>query len=141
MTLDDAHTKYPNAATFRFGDQRELMAEILTLVRSGRKTVTCDALAAFEARGDALPQVGRIDIALDWDGQPTVAIRTVEVLHIPFDEMSEDLVRDHAEFGNVADWRAGYREELTRSGHYHPQVMMLVERFELVEDFARASDV
>ncbi len=141
MTLSEALIRYPGAETFRFGDTPEMMAEILGLVRSGRKTVTCDALAAFDARGDALPEVGRIDIALDLADRPAVAIRTVEVLHIAFDDMSEALVRDHGEFRSVNEWRVGYEAELKRAGHFAPRVMMLVERFEVVEDFGVHADI
>ncbi|MEL7165713.1 MAG: ASCH domain-containing protein [Pseudomonadota bacterium] len=135
MQLEDALARYPSAATFRFGDNERLMAEILRLVRTGKKTVTCDAVAAFSQRGDALPQVGRVDIALDWHGQPACAIRTVDVQQMPFDDVSENLVRDHGEFPDVAAWRKGYETELRRAGLFSPDVMMLVERFELIENF------
>lgn len=130
----DIAARYPQAETFRFGDSAALNAEILALVRAGRKTVTCGALASFEARDEPLPQVGRTDIALDWDGTPQLALRTVEVQHIPFDQMPEDLVADQGEFRDLDHWRAGYQAYLTRAGQFTPDVMMLVERFEVVED-------
>lgn len=140
MLLENALAKYPGAETFRFGDNQRMMTDILRLVRSGQKTVTCDALAAFEQRGDALPKVGRIDIALDWLGNPACAIRTVDVRHVRFDQFDQELVRDHGEFPDLAAWRVGYEAELRRAGLFAPDVMMLVERFELVEDFG-GSDV
>jgi len=127
---------YPGANRFTFGDSAALNAEILALVRAGQKTVTCDALAAFAARGEALPQVGRTDIALGWDGTPALALKTVQVTHVPLDQVGEELVADMGEFTDAADFRKGYGAYLTRSGHFAPDALMLIERFTVVEDFA-----
>ncbi|MEQ6248361.1 ASCH domain-containing protein [Sulfitobacter sp. HNIBRBA3233] len=136
MKLADAQARYPGSIGFRYGDSPTLNAEILALVRAGDKTVTCDAVASFEARGEPLPEAGRIDIATDWDGAPQLALRKLEVMRIPFDGMTEDLVRPQGEFRDLAQWRAGYEAYLTRAGAFAPDVPLLVERFEVVEDFA-----
>jgi uncharacterized protein YhfF len=134
--LDAILRRYPGALTFRYGDGPVLNAEILALVRAGRKTVSCDALAAFRARAEALPEAGRTDIALTWDGAPALAIRTLRVDIIPFDRFPADLVPPQAEFRDLDDWRQGYRAYLTRSGHFALNADMVVETFRLVEDFA-----
>lgn len=131
----EALARYPGAVSFTYGDCAVLNAEILALVRAGKKTVTCDAVASFEVRGEAKPVPGRVDIALNWDGVPVVAVRTVAVDFIAFDQMREALVADQGEFRDLAQWRAGYEAYLTRAGVFAPDVMMLVERFEVVEDF------
>lgn len=136
MTEAEAIARYPGAGSFRFGDSRALNAQILDLVRQGRKTVTCDAVAGFARRSEPLPEPGRTDIALDWDGAPVLAIRTVDVTRMPFSAMTEDLVADQGEFRDLADWRAGYRAYLTRAGLFSPDAEMLVERFTVVEVFA-----
>ena len=136
MTEADAIARYPGASSFRFGDAPALNAQILDLVRQGRKTVTCDAVLNFEKRGDPLPETGRVDIALDWEGVPILAIRTEDVTVMPFSAMTEDLVADQGEFRDLADWRAGYRAYLTRAGLFSPDTEMLVERFTVVEVFA-----
>jgi uncharacterized protein YhfF len=135
MTEAEALALYSGSVSFKFGDSAVLNAEILALVLSGMKTVTCDALVNFEARGEPVPVVGRVDIALNWAGRPVAAVRTVEVLHVPFDQMSEGLVTDQGEFRDLADWRRGYEAYLTRAGVFAPDVVMLVERFEVVEVF------
>jgi uncharacterized protein YhfF len=136
MTEADAIARHPGASSFRFGDSRALNAQITGLVRQGRKTVTCDAVANFAKRGDPLPEPGRIDIALDWDGAPVLAIRTVDVARMPFNAMTEDLVAAQGEFRDLEDWRAGYRAYLTRADLFSPDVEMLVETFICVEVFA-----
>ena len=135
ISLEQALSRYPGAQTFRYGDSATLNAEVLALVRSGAKTVTCDATAAFSARGEPVPEVGRVDIALDWQGAPALAQRTLEVFTVPFDAMTEAFVAPMGEFRDLAHWRDGYEAYLRRSGHFAPDVEMLVERFELVEDF------
>lgn len=135
VTLERALARYPGSVSFAFGDSAALNAEILALVRAGKKTVSCDALACFLARGETLPEAGRIDIATRWDGSPALAVRTVAVEHVPFDQMTEERVVDQGEFDDLAHWQRGYTAYLTRSGHFAPDVMMLVERFEVVEDF------
>ena len=134
-TLSAALTRYPEAETFTFGDSPALNAEILALVRDGRKTVTCDALAAFRARCEPLPKAGRVDIALTWDGAPALALRTVTVSRQRFDAMDAACVAAQGEFRDLAHWRKGYEAYLRRSGHFAEDVEMVVERFEVVEDF------
>ena len=141
MTRDEALARHPGAVAFRYGDSAALNAEVLALVRSGRKTVTCDALDAFAARGEPLPVPGRVDIACDWDWRPALAVRTLEVLQVPFEEMTETLVAPQAEFRDLAHWRAGYGAYLRRGGHAPEGATMLVERFELAEDFTETRDV
>ena len=131
----DALDRYPGAVSFKYGDSAKLNAEILALVLAGRKTVTCDAVAGFEQRGEELPVVGRTDVALDWDGLPVAAVRTMAVEVIAFDEMLETLIAPQGEFRDLAHWRAGYEAYLTRAGLFAPDVAMLVETFEVVERF------
>ncbi|WP_299023810.1 ASCH domain-containing protein [uncultured Sulfitobacter sp.] len=135
IDLDAIRARYPEADWYSFGDGAKLNREILALVRSGTKTVSCDAVANFIARGEALPQAGKIDIATDWLGAPQLAVRTVEVMQIPFDQMTAELIPPQAEFRDLDHWREGYRAYLTRAGVFAPNVIMLVERFEVVEDF------
>ena len=89
-----------------------------------------------EPRGEAVPEVGRIDIACDWDWRPVCAIETVEVRVMPFEAMDEDMVPDQGEFADLADWRRGYRAYLERSVGFRPGIEMVVERFRVVEVFA-----
>ncbi len=135
LTEKDALARYPGAVSFRYGDSAKLNAEILALVLSGQKTVTCGAVAGFTQSGEAQPVPGRVDIALDWDGVPVAAVRTVAVDIIAFDQMPERLIAPQGEFRDLADWQKGYEAYLTRAGLFAPDVPMLVETFEVVERF------
>ena len=134
--MSGASERWPGAQTYRPGDSAALNAEILGLMRSGRKTASCEAVAYFAETGEALPEVGRIDLALDWDGRPALALRTLELVWLRFHEMTEARVAEQGEFRDLAHWRQGYEAYLTRAGRYSPDAPMLMERFELVEDLA-----
>lgn len=122
--------------TFTFGDYEELCNEVLALVRSGKKTVTCAALTDFGPGKDPMPEVGRQDIALEWDGSPAVQMETLEVLTMPFGDVTEELAADMAEFRDLADFRDQYRAYFEARGKWSPDMMLMVERFRLIRDFA-----
>ena len=65
ITLQELVDRHPEAETFRFGDSKKLCDEVLALVRAGKKTATCEAMRVFESGEDAMPVVGRRDIALE----------------------------------------------------------------------------
>jgi len=109
----------------------------LALMRSGLKTGTCDAWVIYVDGTEELPVVGRVDIALDWAGRAALATRTLAVERIAFDEMDEMRVAQQGEFRDLAHWRLGYEAYLTRAGRFAPDVDMMFERFEIVEDFVQ----
>ncbi len=135
MTLDEALIRYPDAETFTFGDNRTLCDELLALVRSGKKTATCGAARDFEAGGEPLPEVGRRDIALDWDGNPAFVIETLEVTRRRFSDVDQDFALAEGENESLNGWRAGHRRYFERNGGWDPDMELVCERFRLVEDF------
>ena len=106
ISVPDALARFPGSSTFTFGDSHELNVKILRLVSNGFKTVSCDAVANFEQRGERMPEPGRVDIALHNNGLPV-----------------------------LAHWREGYEAYLTRAGVFAPDAMMVVERFEVADRF------
>ena len=137
MTLVAARAKHEGAFAYLVGDSAALNAEILALKRSGVKTGTCDARAIDVDGTENLPVVGRVDIALDWEGRLALAARTLAVERIAFDQMDEVRVAQQGEFRDLAHWRLGYEAYLTRAGRFAPDVDMMFERFEIVEDFGQ----
>ncbi len=130
--------KYADAEQFSFGDSPEMADELLALVIAGTKTATCGALRDFEADGEAMPEVGRLDIVLDGGGKPAAVIRTLEVNIRRFDQMDEQFAFDEGEgFRTLADWRQGHRAFFERNGGWSEDMELVCERFELVEVFER----
>lgn len=135
VTLDEAKARYPGAETFTFGDSPELSAALLALVRRGHKTATCGALRDFEAGGEAMPVVGRRDIALEWDGRPGLAIETVEVTQQRFCDVEAEFALAEGENETLEGWQRDHRAYFERNGGWAPDMMLVCERFRVVEDF------
>ncbi len=135
-TLQQIIDENPDAETFRFGDSAALCAEILALVRSGQKTATCEAVSAYGDGGDAWPEVGRRDVALNWDGTPAVMIETVEVTTRRFADMDAEFVAAQGEFRDLDHWRAGYEAYFRRTAAFSPDMKLMCERFKVIEDYA-----
>ncbi len=135
MTLEEALARYPGADTFTFGDSRELCDRLLALVRAGRKVATCGDLRDYEAEGAALPVVGRRDISLNWDGTPALVIETLEVSVRRFRDVNADFALAEGEDATLAGWQAGHRGYFERNGGWDPEMLLVCERFRLVEDF------
>lgn len=135
MTLEEALARYPGAERFKFGDGPALCAALIALVREGKKTATCGALRDFEAGGEVLPEPGRIDIAQNWDGSPALAIRTVEVTVRAFNEVNADFALAEGENDSLEGWQEDHKAFFTRNGGWAPDMVLVCERFELVEDF------
>jgi len=135
MTLNDAKAKYPGAETFTFGDSESLSQALLTLVKSGKKTATCGALRDFQADGEAMPTVGRQDIALNWDGTPALVIETVSVEQRRYCDVDETFALAEGENETLEGWQKDHKVYFERNGGFDPEMMLVCERFKLVEDF------
>ena len=136
MTLEELKTRYPGAETFTFGDSRGMCDALLKLVRAGKKTATCMALRKVDEEGEALPETGRRDIALDWDGKPALVIETIEVSVRRFRDVDEAFALDEGENEDLEGWRANHRAYFGRHGGFDPDMELVCERFRLVEDLA-----
>ena len=125
--------RYPDAQHFTFGDSHELCEALLALVASGAKTATCMPLAHVAAGHEPMPQIGRRDIATDWEGRPRLVIETVEVTLRPFREVDEDFALAEGENESLEGWRTDHRRYFERNGGFEPDMMLVCERFRVVE--------
>lgn len=141
MDIDVIKARYPGATTFTFGDSETLCNELLSLVRSGKKTATCGALRDFGAGGEVMPKVGRRDISLDWSGRPAVVIETVDLQICRFNEVGADFALAEGENDDLAGWQRDHRAYFERNGGWSPDMELVCERFRLVEDLQGETDV
>jgi uncharacterized protein YhfF len=126
--------RYPGAERFSFGDSPNMADELLALVIAGVKTATCGALSDYPEGDPKRPIVGRRDIVLDGRGRPAAAIETIEVIERRFDEVDERFAFDEGEgLRTLNDWKAAHAAYFTRNGGYRSDMMLLCERFRLVE--------
>ena len=121
--------------SFTFGDNEELCNELLNLIRSGKKTATCGALHEFGPDGDEMPVVGRQDIALNWDGKPTLLLRTLDVTEMRFCDVGEKFAFAEGENDDLEGWRRDHQRYFERNGGFHSEMTLVCERFRLVRDY------
>ncbi len=136
MTLDDVRSRFPDAETFTFGDNKALCDQLIDLVRRGKKTATCGALRDFVEEGEAMPVVGRKDIALNWDGTPALVVETVAVSIWRFEDVPEEFALAEGENTSRQGWAEDHKAYFERNGGFSPDMELVCERFRLVEDFA-----
>jgi uncharacterized protein YhfF len=125
-----------SSTTFTFGDSEEMCNELLSLVRSGKKTATCGALREFGPQGEEMPIVGRRDIALNWDGTPALLLETLEVTQMRFCDVDDSFALAEGENDDLDGWRCDHQRYFARNLGFDNEMMLICERFKLVYDFA-----
>lgn len=121
-----------------FGDRAELAAKLGDLVRRGVKRASAGLAAAWRADGDPLPQVGDVEIIIDWSGEPVAVVEITEVRELPFDEVDEAFAREEGEGDlSLAWWREAhwryFSRECARLGVEPSRTMaVLCRRFRLL---------
>lgn len=137
MITKDSQDHRSDLVSFTFGDNEELCNELLSLVRSGSKTATCEALRKFSAEGEAMPVVGRRDVALNWDGTPALLLETIEVTQTRFCDVDESFALAEGENDDLEGWRRDHQAYFERTGGFDPEMILVCERFRLVHDYAQ----
>ncbi|MEJ6392282.1 ASCH domain-containing protein [Gymnodinialimonas sp. 2305UL16-5] len=137
----DLLARYPGAQTYRFGDSAKLSAELLALVRAGPKRATCAAMVDVLSGEETLPQIGRYDIATTFDGRPALVTRTMELRLVRFCDMPEDMALAEGENDTLEGWRAGHEGYYRRLGIFDPEMELIWERFEVVEDLGAVDEL
>jgi len=133
MDLSEIRAKYPGLKTFVFGDSKDLCDKLTALVIRGKKTATCEALSTYASEEEAMPVLGRVDVALTWERNPAVAIRTTEIEIRMFNEVEEGFALDEGENTNLEGWRKDHQKYFERNGHFFLEMKVVCERFEVVE--------
>lgn len=135
MKSNELHEPHTDSITFTFGDSEELCNELLALIRSGQKTATCGALREFGPDGDAMPVVGRRDVALNWDGTPALMLETLELTQMRFCDVDEGFALAEGENDDLDGWRRDHQQYFERNGGFDSEMIVVCERFKLVRDF------
>ncbi len=135
VKLEAVLKHYPNAESFTFGDSEALCERLLALVRIGKKTATCEALREFEFGKEVMPVVGRQDIALNWNGSPAFVIETVELAITKYCDVDESFALAEGENDSLEGWQHDHRLYFERNGGFGSEMLLVCERFKLIEDF------
>ncbi|OAF05868.1 ASCH domain-containing protein [Bradyrhizobium centrolobii] len=123
--------RYRHLRTFAFGDSPALADELLELVVKGIKVATC---STEDEPNTSTP--GERWVVLDGRGEPRCVIETTEVTYRRFNEVEADFAFDEGEGDrSLAYWRNAHRAYFGRLGRFSDDMMLMCERFRLVEVF------
>lgn len=110
---------------------------LLALVRQQRKKATSSALEMYDA-DEKVPQKNALSMIIYGNGLPGCIIKTVEVTHKNFDEITEDEAALEGEGDcSLAYWRTVHEEFFSREyqekhQRFHPKIPVIFERFEMI---------
>lgn len=82
-----------------------------------------------------MPEEGRRDIALEWDGAAALVIETLEVEVRRFCDVDADFALAEGENETLEGWQADHRAYFERNGGWDPEMELVCERFRMAEDF------
>ena len=123
--------KYRGLRSFAFGDGVPLADELLDLVLRGLKTATCST--EDEPNTSTL---GERWIVLDGRGNPRCVIESTEVTYRRYSEVDAAFAYEEGEGDRgLAYWRSAHRRYFERQGKFSEDMMLMCERFRLVEVF------
>jgi uncharacterized protein YhfF len=132
--VNSVPAKYQGLRSFAFGDGPDLADELLDLVISGLKTATC---STEDEPNISTP--GEQWIVLDGRGEPRCVIETTELTYRRYDEVDAAFAYDEGEGDrSLQYWRQAHRNYFGRLGRFSEDMMLMCERFRLVEVFAQA---
>ena len=131
MNADAIPEKYKDLRSFAFGDSPVLADELLELVLRGVKTATCST-----EDEPNLSKPGERWIVLDGRGDPRCVIESTEITFRPFNGVDAAFAFEEGEGDrSLAYWRSAHRRYFTRLGKFNEDMMLMCERFRLVEIF------
>ncbi|MBR0837490.1 ASCH domain-containing protein [Bradyrhizobium manausense] len=117
--------------TFAFGDSPALADELLELVVKGIKTATC---STEDEPNTSAP--GERWVVLDGRGDPRCVIETTEITYRRFNDVDAAFAYDEGEGDrSLAYWRNAHRVYFGRLGRFSKDMMLMCERFRLIEVF------
>jgi uncharacterized protein YhfF len=131
LTIPEA---YRALRSFAFGDSPDLADELLELVLKGVKTATCST----EDEPNTSKR-GERWIVLDGRGNPRCVIESTEVVYRRYGDVDAAFAHDEGEGDrSLSYWRDAHRRYFTRLGQFSEDMMLMCERFRLVEIFAES---
>jgi len=128
--------QYRTLRSFAFGDSPALADDLLDLVLKGVKTATCST-----EDEPNISKPGERWIVRDGRGRARCVIESTEVTFRRYDEVDATFARDEGEGDrSLVYWRDAHRRYFTRLGKFSEHMMLMCERFRLVEVFEHAPE-
>lgn len=121
-----------------FGNSPEMAAELADLVMIGKKFATASLAAVNEIKPDEAPVPNGYSVVTDFFGEPRCVIQTVEIRHLPFDEVDAQFASDEGEGDQSLEyWREVHHAYFTREAAglgivFNERSPVCCERFRLL---------
>ena len=132
MTGRGIPPQYSDLPRFAFGDNPHLADELIALVIAGTKTATC---CTPDDPNKSSP--GERWIVLDGRGEPRCVIESTEVVYRRYADVDAGFDCDEGEGDrSLSYWHDAHRRYFTRLGKFSDDMMLMCERFRLVEILA-----
>ena len=117
-----------------FGDTPNELAQ---LVIDGVKTATCSGYVFYGLENRSLPTTDDYFIILNNEEEPVAIIKTVEVLLVPMDEVSEEFAISEGD-GSYENWKSihekFFKSKLQKFGlEFSKDILLVCERFTLID--------
>ena len=133
--MNTVPAKYQGLRSFAFGDGPALADELLDLVMREVKTATC---STEDEPNTSKP--GEQWIVLDGRGKPACVIESIEISYRRYNEVDAAFAHDEGEGDrSLAYWRNAHRTYFGRLGRFSDDMMLMCERFRLIEVFGDLS--
>ena len=138
INLTTKNTKKDIPLSFYFCDNETDANDCADLVVKGIKRATATSLWWFEKNKEELPRVGNQYIVTDWDGNARAIIETVQIDHVPYNEVTEEFAETEGEGDkSLKYWKkvhkAYYSREMELHGDQFDENMIIIcERFKTI---------
>ena len=121
-----------------FGNTKEMGIELGQLVIAGQKSATASLAKMNELEPEKAPVNNGYSVVTDIEGEPMCIIQTVEIRHLPFNEVDANFAFDEGEGDQSLDyWRSVHwdyfaREAAENGFEFDETSMVCCERFRLL---------
>jgi len=121
-----------------FGNTDEMALELAKLVIEGKKFATGSLVAVNEVKPEEAPIADGYSVVTDFHGVPMCVIQTVEIRHLPYEEVDAQFASDEGEgdqsleYWRDVHWRYFTREAAELGIEFNEQSLVCCERFRLL---------
>ena len=106
LLLNPAISKDTAYQAWFFGNTAEMALELASLVIEGKKTATGSLAAVNEIKPEEAPKLDGYSVVTDFHCEPMCVIQTVEIRHMPFDQVDAQFAADEGEGDQTLEyWR------------------------------------
>ncbi len=106
LIMEPAVPKDTPLQVWFFGNCADMAAELAGLVISGKKLATASLAAVNAIKPDEAPIPDGYSVVTDFAGLPMCVIQTVEIRHLPFEEVDAQFASDEGEGDQTLEyWR------------------------------------